>query len=1073
MSSQAPRAANRETVEVRSAHPLQRFFFLQPIFGTLLVLILLVGGMAAYVQLVKESLPDLDIPQATITTSWPGADPLTMEEQVTDVIEDELTTLQGVRRVDSASFDSYSIISVEFDASADPVDAMTRLRAAVADAEGELPANAERPTIAQANVDDRPIFTFTLHGPVSSATMNERARKLQDTLERIAGVKEVDIGGEREEVVQILLRPDRLLALGLSPTTVRTAIQEANIEQPFGEIRSESIGAVVRLEGRFKSIAELRALPVARLDDGGTRRAVRLDEVATVRRSQEQETSRASLSKAGGDYTPSLELSVRKTPGADTVDLVGRLNDALLGMQATGEWPTELQYTVTQDEAAQIWKSLTDVFASALQTMGVVFAILLLTIAWREAVIAGLSVPVTFAGVLLAILAMGYSLNELVVIGMVIALVMIVDVFIILLEGLHEEIYTEGKTFGQGVLATVSRYGMPAFAAQLTTILALVPLMSITGTVGKFIRVLPTTTVVCLILSYVVAMLCTLPLARSLLGKARPTGRGRKSASDRITAAAVNRLEGWTVRWVVGSRRQALGWIVVCVAAFGVSVYALGQTRIELFPPTDGERLGINIELPPTVQLASAQMVADEVGEVLRSKPYFKSVVKLVGRKSPFAGGSMASALQPSEAENFIGFSAVFVQREERDADSYVLADQIRKELAHHLQARVPASQLLVVPEAGGPTAGDPIEVQLIGPDLATLLEMSSQLQSALSEIPGVVDVRDNVGMLKPQLALRPDREAASFFGVRHEELASQLRVAFSSDPIGTFVTGADSDNIDIRLGTEWPSRPGEARGPREIQELSQVRAFTDDGRSISLTQLVRPVQSEAAISISHIGGERAVTVMAKNEGRTVGEVIADLQPRLQAMQAEWADGYRATVGGESADTSETFASAITALAIAVVLIVGVLVILFNSFRQAVIIFATMPLAVIGAALGFWAFDMTFSFFAMIGLVSLIGIAINNGIIMVDTMNSLLRGGLDTAAAAAAGSSRRLRALLTTALTTIVGLVPLAMTSAFYRPLTLVIMFGLVSVTVLAFVAVPALYLLLTPSNAHEPAVLD
>ncbi len=817
-----------ETEEVRNAHPLARFFFLQPIFGILLVATLLLGGLMAYMQLVKESLPDLDIPQASITSVWPGADPRTMEEQVTDIIEDEVTTLHGVRRVDSASFDSFSVISVEFDAAINSVDAMTRLRAAVADAEAELPADVERPRIAQASVDDMPIFTFTLHGDAGSSTMNQQARRIRDTLERLPGVNEVNIGGEREEIVQILLRPERLLALGLSPSAVRNAVQQANIEQPFGEIRSDNIGAVVRLEGRFQDVEDLRALPVARLGGIGVGRPVRLDEVASVRRMQETETSRAFFSAEGRDYASSLELSVRKTPGADTVNLVDTIRVALDNMKNDGGWPAGLEYTVTQDEAAQIWESLADVFVSAMQTMAIVFGILLLTIAWREAVVAGLSVPVTFAGVLLVILFMGYSLNELVVIGMVIALVMIVDVFIILMEGVHDEIYNQGKTYGQAVLATVKRYALPAFAAQLTTILALAPLMSIGGTVGEFIRVLPATTVICLVLSFIVAMLCSLPLSRALLGKQRKSeDPAKQGMSDRVTSRAVDGLERWNTRWVVQSRRQSWLWVCAAIILFVVSMLAFTQTRVELFPPTDGERLGINIELPPTTQLATSQLVADEVGGILQQKPYFQSVVKLVGLKSPFAGGSMAANLQPSEAENFIGFSAIFRPRGERDAESYELADALRAELSAYLERNVAAAQLLVVAESGGPGAGDPIEIQLVGPDMDELQRLSRQVQGILSDTDGVVDVRDNIGMLKPQLALQPDREAANFFEINHGDLASQLRIAFSSDEVGKFVTADGDDNIDIRLGTEWPSRPGEAGGPRNADELSQVRAFT------------------------------------------------------------------------------------------------------------------------------------------------------------------------------------------------------------------------------------------------------
>ena len=1078
MSHQPPvpdAAPPLETEEVRNAPGVMRFLFLNPILGILLTLTLLLGGVMAYLHLVKESLPDLDIPQASITTTWPGADPQTMEEQVTEVIEDELTTLEGVRKVNSASFDSFSVISVEFEASSDSQDAMTRLRAAVADAEAQLPTEVERPSIAQASVDDRPIFTFTLHGTVGSASLNQQARRIRDSLERVPGVKEVTIGGEREEIVQVLLRPDRLLALGLSPAVVRNAIQQANVEQPFGEIRSKHIGAVVRLEGRFRDIDDLRALPVTRLNSLGTTRAVRLDEVASVRRMQETETTRAFFSERGAEFDSSLELSVRKTPGADTVKLAENVRQSLQEMQQATAWPSGVEFTVTQDGSEQIWKSLTDVFISALQTMGIVFVILLLTIAWREAIMAGLSVPITFAGVLLIIWLMGYTLNELVVIGMVIALVMIIDVFIILLEGLHDEIYNQGKTFGQAVLATIKRYGMPAFAAQITTILALAPLMSISGTVGEFIRVLPTTTVVCLILAFIVALLCTLPLSRFLLGKPkRGTGAQQQGFSDRITAKAVNRLEGWTARRVVASRKQAWLWVAGSVLLLAVSLFAFTQTRIELFPANDGERLGINVELPPSTQLEQSQQVADELGEILRAKPYFDSVVKLVGLKSPFASGSMAANLQPSTAENYIGFSAMFRDRSERDAESYELADALRVELSDYLSKHVAAAQLLVVPESGGPSTSDPIELQIMGADMDELQRISREVQALLNTIDGVVDVRDNIGMLKPQLALQPDREAANFFGIEHQNLASQLRIAFSSDVIGSFVTTDGTDDIDIRLGTEWPSRPNEAGGPRDMEELSQVRAYTNEGRSVALSQVVKPRQDEAAISISHVNGDRAITVMGKNEGRTVGEIMADLAPQLDALQQNWPTGYRYVVGGESADTSETFGSALVALVIAVVLVVGVLVLLFNSFSQAFIIFATMPLAIIGAALGFWAFGITFSFFAMIGLVSLIGIAINNGIIMVDTMNLLLREDkMGIAQAAAAGAARRLRPLLTTAITTIVGLVPLAISSAFYRPLTLVIIFGLISVSVLAFVVVPALYLLLTPATAGQPQSLD
>ncbi|HBR84715.1 MAG TPA: AcrB/AcrD/AcrF family protein, partial [Erythrobacter sp.] len=538
--------AARESEAVANASGFKKFFFLKTTFGILLTTLLVVGGIMAYFSLVKESLPDLDIPQATITTTWPGADPTTMEEQVTQEIEDELTTLADVKAINSASFDSFSLISVEFDASADSGEAIARLRETVADAEANLPSEAEKPAIEQVSVDDRPVLTVALYGDAGPAAFSALGEDLQDRLERIGGVNEVDVAGVREEIVQVLLEPQRLLALGLSPVQVRDAITRANLEQPFGEIESEEIGAVVRLEGQFQTIDDLRALPVARFGDGASGRPVLLGEIATVRRQLETEESRTFYSEDGERFRPSVSLSVKKVPGADTIQLI---EDVLADIDAyaqTTAWPQGVEHTVVQNEAETIWDSLINVFNNGWQAMLAVFIILFLVLTWREGLIAGLSIPVTFCGVLVVILLMGYSLNELVIIGMVLALGLLVDVFILMMEGLHEDIYTNNKSFGEAALSTIDRYAMPAFAGQLTTILALAPLMAIGGVSGKFIRVLPITAIACLILAYIVALFAAVPLSRYLLQ--RVADGDTKEETNKADAVAAD-ASGWLERF--------------------------------------------------------------------------------------------------------------------------------------------------------------------------------------------------------------------------------------------------------------------------------------------------------------------------------------------------------------------------------------------------------------------------------------------------------------------------------------------------------------------------------------------
>ena len=562
---------------------------------------------------------------------------------------------------------------------------------------------------------------------------------------------------------------------------------------------------------------------------------------------------------------------------------------------------------------------------------------------------------------LAAVLLMGYSLNELVIIGMVLALGLLVDVFILMMEGLHEEIYVKHKTFGQAALATVSRYGIPAFAGQLTTILALAPLMAIGGTAGKFIRVLPATAIACLTIAFVVALLATMPLSRFVMGGVAAKGANNKqTTADRLTAKASAWHEGWLDRHVLKSRIRAGLFVAAAVIAFGASIYAISSTSLVMCPKTDGKKLGINVQLPPSTRLSSATDVADRIGEMLREKPYFDSVVKLVGRKSPYAAGSVSASLQPSQAENFIGFSATFKDREQRDADGYVLADRLRDEISKYLAANVADAQLLVVPETGQPSGGDPIEIEIRGPDFDQLLKLSSQVEALVRETKGTADVRNSLGTVKAEIALRPRREALDFYNLAYANLASQIRIALSNDKIGSFSRGGAQEDLDIRLGIAWPSRGGEAGGPTRAEELSRVRAFVPSGETVSMLSLLQPVQSEAPNSIVHAGGKRALTVLAKTEDRAATDIMAALTPKLDAMQKDWPAGYAYRVGGESAETGETFASAGVALVIALVMVFGVLVIMFDSFSQAFILLTTVPFALTGTFLAFPALDMPF-----------------------------------------------------------------------------------------------------------------
>ena len=371
---------------------LSRFFFLNTIFAILLTVLLVVGGVLGYMSMTKQSQPDIDIAVANITTTWPGADPQTIEQQVTDEIETEITSVENIKQIQSASYTGFSVINVEFTSSADTDRAIQELRQAVSQAESELPEDAEQPIVEQVSLNDAPIITLALYGKIDPVVISQAAEEIQDRLEQVGGVSEVNLGGAREEVVSVQMNPYRLATLGISPATIAEQIRTANTDVPLNEIESDLIGTQVRFYGRFRTVEELEQLPIARLSG----RVVRLNEVASVRRELEQEDVRAFISTQGRDYQPVVSVGVVKVPGQDSIEVINNVIAVIDEIKQNPDiWPYRMEYEIIADESEIIWEQLGNLFVNALQAMAAVFVILFIALSWREALIAGLSIPLT------------------------------------------------------------------------------------------------------------------------------------------------------------------------------------------------------------------------------------------------------------------------------------------------------------------------------------------------------------------------------------------------------------------------------------------------------------------------------------------------------------------------------------------------------------------------------------------------------------------------------------------------------------------------------------------------------
>lgn len=1035
--------------------------FVDKILATLLLMILTLGGLMAFGSMLRENNPDLAIPQALITVEWPGAAAEQIEKEVTKPLEDVLNGLKGLKKLQSGSQYSFAMLSVEFNSSIAIAEAMQQLRAKVDEGKAEFPQGVKNPLIEQVSVNDSPVIEYMLYGPVDDYALSQVVKKVEKRLEAHSGVKKVEKGGYRETSVHVRMMPDRLRTLGISPLLVKQRIEQANQDMSWGEFDTGQEVMQLYLAGRFDDIKTLRALPIQRM---GENRVVRLEEVALVYKGLNRAKTQTYFTQAGQEFEKGVSLGVKKRPGVDTITLIEQVKQLMQEFEQQSFWPDGLKMAITSDESEIINESFNNVFNNIWQAMLAVFLILMVLLTWREALIAGLAIPLTFLAVLMVLSFLGYTLNTMVIIGMVLSLGLLVDVFILVMEGMHAHMFTKKMRFPEAAIATVKTYAMPAFSGQLTTILAMAPMMAIGGTDGKFIRLIPVTAVLSLVFSYIIAFLVCIPLSQWLLKSDQEHKEGVVDQQARKLGA---KLKTWLLINALASRKQALKWVGGAFLLWVVSIFLFTSLPSLLYPKADGRNLAITIELKPDATLEQSAAVAKLAGEFLRQQQYFENVTMFVGKKSPRAVGSLKEQLQLNESPNLVGFSVLFVPKDQREKLAFEYVDELRIGLEQVLYD-VPGLSILFKPEVGGSSNDDPLQIELIGLDMQQLTELAKEVEYELAKISGVTDVRNNLGPWKSQVRLVAKPEALSFHGISEQELGAQLRLATEADEYGKFKIAGVEDDLKLRLSTYWQSRGEEIGGPKSVAEISLINIFSPQGEVVSASNLTDYQLTTTPPVFTHSKTKRAITVMAKVDGITVNEVLAQLQPVLEQNRSRWPEGYEYHFAGEAESSAETYGSAGVVFVLAIFMVFAVLTLSLNSFRLPVVIILTIPLALIGTFSGFWLLSIPFSFPAMIGLIALVGIVVNNAIVMVDTMNAYVAEGKKLVEAAASGAADRLRPIVGTTMTTMVGLIPLALSDPMWYPLCMAIILGLLASTLVAMVVIPAMYMLI---SASEPAM--
>ena len=1005
------------------------------------LIIILMGGYS-YLTLPREAFPDIPIPQVLVSTSYEGVSPEDIETSITMKIEKELNSIRGVKEIRSSSAEGLSLIDVEFNPDVPTEVALQRVRDRVDIAKGDIPVDAEEPIISEINFAEFPIMLISISGDISPVQFKEIADTLQDTLETVPGVLKVDVMGTLEPEIRLEFDPERLAVYNLTIPEILALIPSENVNISAGGLETEGTKFNVRIPAELVTAEDVDHLLLT-VRNG---KPIYLADIATVRATFKDRTSFSRHNE-----TSNVTLSVQKRVGANVV----RISDYIKTIidKAQQQAPGAVKFDITFDMSKYIRNIVADLENNILSALILVSGVLLLFLGWRSATIVAMIIPLSMLITFFLIQMLGYTLNMIVLFSLVLVLGMLVDNAIVIVENIYRHLQL-GYGRVEAAILGAREVAWPVATSTLTTVCAFLPLMFWPGIMGDFMKYLPITLSLGLMSSLFVALvfsptICSVWSSRS--AKERQEKHWFLDNYRRVQKVALD-------------HPPLTLFLAVCLLTAMVILYAKIGKGTEFFPEGDPERAMIDVRAPQGTNIHETNRIVSLIEERIEPyQPYIKHIVTNVGS----SGGGldiMASTGGPHLANITLTFYD-FVDRKRPSTE--IIAD-IRKDIAD-----IAGAEIKIEREEEGPPTGAPITVRIIGEDFKTLERLSSRVQRMIAGVPNVVNLRSDLEATRPELAFIVNRRNAMLLGVNTATVGNFLKMAIFGTKVGTYRRYDDEYDITVRL-------PLERRV--NIDELSLLQIPNISGESVPVSSLGYFEYRGGFGTINHVDQKRVVTLTADAEGRLSSEVLKDVQNHLASF--ELPSGYQITYAGEKETEDESRAFLGKAFGIALLLVTLVLVIQFNSLMVPFIIMTTVVLSLIGALMGLLICDLPFGIIMTgIGVISLAGVVVNNAIVLLAYTRQLQQRGMDLVTAASEAGVTRLRPVLLTAVTTIIGLIPMAVgvsydfhtfewatkseSTQWWRNMAVVVIFGLGFATILTLVVVPSLYVMLSRLSAR------
>jgi multidrug efflux pump len=965
----------------------------------LMLVILLIAGGTAYVLIPKESDPDIAIPTLYVNMTHEGISPEDAERLLIRPMENQLRSIEGLRELRATAAEGSAVLILEFEAGFDPDQALTDVREKVDIAKAELPADTDEPWVQEINVALFPILVVQLYGNVPERTLVGIARNLRDTLEGLPGVLEADIAGDREELLEVIVDPVALEGYNLSYQELFNYVSRNNRLVAAGALDTGQGRFAVKVPGVFEDLDALLTLPIK--TDG--LRTVTFRDVATVRRTFKDPTGFARL-----NGEPAIAIEVSKRIGTNIIEVVDSVRRTI--EQERGLWPENVQVELTQDASEDVRTMLKDLQNNVLAAVLLVMVVILAALGPRSAGLVGVAVPGSFLTGILAIAMLGYSINIVVLFSLIMAVGMLVDGAIIIVE-LADRNLAAGHGRKDAYMLAAQRMAWPVIAATATTLAAFLPLLFWPGITGEFIKYLPITLLVVLSASLVMALFFV-PTVGSVLGRRTqsiaPAHNGPAGGLSEVDArATLEGLTGATAAYIGLMRRALARPKSVVLGATGVLVGSyllygwLGRGG-EFFPEVEPMQASVNVRARGDLSVAERDALVQLVETRVIDMPEFESVYARSGLR-----------LGDDGDEDVIGrIQLRYLDWGQRRPSAEILAE-VRERTAD-------LAGLVIEPQGqeSGVTSGKPIQLEVSSRRPELLGDAIARIRDGFEELGGLIDVTDSRPLPGIDWKMAVDRADAARFGADLTMVGSAIQLVTNGILIGDYRPNDADDEVDIRV--RFPEED------RNLMRLDDLRVSSANGM-VPVGNFVTRTAAPRIGNLQRVDGHRVLQVSADvADGVLPDDKVREIEEWLgrSGIDPDVAVRFR----GENEDQREAEEFLVRAFAVALFLMALILVTQFNSFYQALLILTAVVFSTVGVLLGLLITDQPFGVVMCgIGVIALAGIVVNNNIVLIDTYNIIRRQGVEATRAILLTCSQRLRPVLLTTVTTILGLLPMVL----------------------------------------------